>query len=33
MEIKRLRGKGQRITRLNEAQFWQLAGNGRRAAS
>ena len=26
MEIKRLRGKGQRITLLNEAQFWRLAG-------
>ena len=24
MEIKRLRGKGQRITLLNEAQFWKL---------
>ena len=26
MEIKRLRGKGHRITLLNEAQFWRLAG-------
>ena len=26
MEIKRLRGKGQRITLLNEPQFWRLAG-------
>jgi serine/threonine protein kinase len=26
MEIKRLRAKGQRITLLNEAQFWRLAG-------
>ena len=26
MEIKRLRAKGQRITLLNETQFWQLAG-------
>jgi serine/threonine protein kinase len=26
MEIKRLRDKGQRITVLNEAQFWKLAG-------
>ena len=26
MEIKRLREKGQRITLLNEAQFWKLAG-------
>ena len=25
MEIKRLREKGQRITLLNEAQFWRLA--------
>ena len=25
MEIKRLREKGQRITVLNEAQFWTLA--------
>ena len=31
MEIKRLREKGHRITLLNEAQFWRLAG--RRAAS
>lgn len=27
MEIKRLRDKGQRITVLNEAQFWKLAGH------
>jgi hypothetical protein len=27
MEIKRLRGKGQRITLLSEAQFWRLAGH------
>jgi serine/threonine-protein kinase len=26
MEIRRLRGKGQRITLLNEQQFWRLAG-------
>ena len=26
MEIKRLRGRGQRITLLSEAQFWKLAG-------
>ena len=26
MEIKRLREKGHRITLLNEAQFWKLAG-------
>jgi hypothetical protein len=26
MEIKRLRGKGQRITLLSESQFWKLAG-------
>jgi BRCT domain type II-containing protein len=26
MEIKRLREKGHRITLLNEAQFWRLAG-------
>jgi serine/threonine protein kinase len=26
MEIKRLRAKGQRITLLNETQFWRLAG-------
>jgi BRCT domain type II-containing protein len=26
MEIKRLRKKGHRITLLNEAQFWRLAG-------
>jgi hypothetical protein len=26
MEIKRLRAKGHRITLLNEAQFWRLAG-------
>jgi serine/threonine-protein kinase len=26
MEIKRLRGKGQRITLLSETQFWRLAG-------
>jgi hypothetical protein len=25
MEIKRLRQKGQRITLLNEKQFWRLA--------
>ena len=25
MEINRLRAKGQRITLLNEAQFWRLA--------
>jgi hypothetical protein len=25
MEIKRLREKGQRITLLNETQFWRLA--------
>ena len=32
MEIKRLREKGQRITLLNETQFWRLAGraNGKR---
>lgn len=29
MEIKRLRAKGQRITLLNEAQFWRLAGRAR----
>jgi hypothetical protein len=28
MEIKRLRAKGQRITLLNEQQFWRLAGKG-----
>ena len=28
MEIKRLREKGHRITLLNEAQFWKLAGKG-----
>jgi BRCT domain type II-containing protein len=27
MEIKRLREKGHRITLLNEAQFWRLAGS------
>ena len=27
MEIKRLRGKGQRITLLSEAQFWKLVGS------
>jgi hypothetical protein len=26
MEIKRLREKGHKITLLNEAQFWRLAG-------
>jgi hypothetical protein len=26
MEIKRLRERGQRITLLNETQFWRLAG-------
>jgi hypothetical protein len=26
MEIKRLRERGHRITLLNEAQFWRLAG-------
>lgn len=26
MEIKRLRGKGQRVTVLTDAQFWRLAG-------
>jgi hypothetical protein len=26
MEIRRLREKGQRITILNETQFWRLAG-------
>ena len=26
MEIKRLREKGHRITLLDEAQFWRLAG-------
>ena len=29
MEIKRLRQKGHRITLLNEALFWRLAGKGR----
>jgi serine/threonine protein kinase len=29
MEIKRLREKGQRITLLNETQFWRLAGSRR----
>ena len=29
MEVKRLREKGQRITLLNEAQFWRLAGKPR----
>ena len=33
MEIKRLRGKGHRITLLNEAQFWRLAGAGARTRS
>jgi eukaryotic-like serine/threonine-protein kinase len=28
MEIKRLREKGQRITLLNETQFWRLVGKG-----
>jgi serine/threonine-protein kinase len=28
MEIKRLRERGHRITLLNEAQFWRLAGEG-----
>jgi BRCT domain type II-containing protein len=28
IEIKRLREKGHRITILNEAQFWRLAGGG-----
>ena len=28
LEIKRLREKGHRITVLNDAQFWRLAGNG-----
>ena len=32
MEIKRLREKGHRITLLNEAQFWRLAGRGDRRA-
>ena len=27
MEIKRLRGKGHRITLLNETQFWRLVGS------
>lgn len=31
MEIKRLREKGLRITLLSEAQFWKLAGTGRRS--
>lgn len=30
MEIKRLRAKGQRITLLNEAQFWRLTARKRR---
>jgi serine/threonine protein kinase len=30
MEIKRLREKGQRITLLNETQFWRLAGDRQR---
>jgi hypothetical protein len=30
MEIKRLRGKGHEITLLDEAEFWRLAGRGRR---
>ncbi len=30
MEIKRLREKGHRITLLNEARFWTLAGRGRK---
>src|SRR5262249_49216973 len=30
MEIRRLRGKGHRITLLNEQQFWRLAGATRR---
>ena len=29
MEIKRLRAKGQRITLLNEAQFWRLIAKRR----
>jgi serine/threonine-protein kinase len=29
MEIKRLREKGQRITLLNERQFWRLVGRGK----
>jgi serine/threonine protein kinase len=32
MEVKRLREKGQRITVLNEAQFWRLAGKPRTTA-
>ena len=32
MEIKRLRAKGHRITLLNEAQFWRLAGRADRRA-
>jgi serine/threonine-protein kinase len=30
MEIRRLRGKGHRITLLNEQQFWRLAGATKR---
>jgi serine/threonine protein kinase len=33
MEIKRLRGKGHRITLLNEAQFWRLASRHRGRSS
>jgi serine/threonine-protein kinase len=33
MEIKRLREKGHRITLLNEAQFWRLAGHSYRSAT
>ena len=33
MEIKRLREKGHRITLLDEAQFWRLAGAGARTRS
>ena len=32
MEVKRLREKGQRITVLNEVQFWRLAGKPRTTA-
>jgi hypothetical protein len=33
MEIKRLREKGYRIVVINEAQFWKLAGKGKRGGS
>ena len=33
IEIKRLREKGYKITLLNEAQFWRLAGDGARTRS